>query len=274
MSAFFAERALLPDGWANDVRLEVNADGVLIHIQAGSHADGAERLAGPLLPGMPNLHSHAFQRAMAGLAEVAGNRIVNVDPFPGSLSTVTSPPIMRQKRRLMARPSPVPPYLRVVEASACAKGLKSFPTCSAGTSPRSTAWLRPDHRGFTLMMCTGSVSGRALSSQVPPAGVSSAGTTEAGRACGVVTGRAGRGARLDRRCAATTTRFAGSNGCDPRHVATAPSVTITAGSAARYASASRNSATSGTKSSGRSQNGMWPAPATTARRAPEIAATT
>ncbi|EPJ86053.1 MULTISPECIES: formimidoylglutamate deiminase [Pseudomonas] len=73
MSAFFAECALLPSGWAHDVRLEVDAEGVLTHVQAGSHADGAERLGGPLLPGMPNLHSHAFQRAMAGLAEVAGN---------------------------------------------------------------------------------------------------------------------------------------------------------------------------------------------------------
>ncbi|OLF56627.1 formimidoylglutamate deiminase [Pseudomonas chlororaphis] len=73
MSAFFAERALLPNGWANNVRLEVGADGLLTHIQADASAEGAERLQGPLLPGMPNLHSHAFQRAMAGLAEVAGN---------------------------------------------------------------------------------------------------------------------------------------------------------------------------------------------------------
>ncbi|QLL13888.1 formimidoylglutamate deiminase [Pseudomonas chlororaphis] len=73
MSAFFAERALLPNGWANNVRLEVSADGLLTHIQADARAEGAERLQGPLLPGMPNLHSHAFQRAMAGLAEVAGN---------------------------------------------------------------------------------------------------------------------------------------------------------------------------------------------------------
>lgn len=73
MSAFFAERALLPNGWANNVRLEVSADGLLTHIQADASAEGAERLQGPLLPGMPNLHSHAFQRAMAGLAEVAGN---------------------------------------------------------------------------------------------------------------------------------------------------------------------------------------------------------
>ena len=73
MSAFFAERALLPNGWANDVRLEVSADGLLTQVAANASAEGAERLRGPVLAGMPNLHSHAFQRAMAGLAEVAGN---------------------------------------------------------------------------------------------------------------------------------------------------------------------------------------------------------
>ncbi|MCU1730995.1 MULTISPECIES: formimidoylglutamate deiminase [unclassified Pseudomonas] len=73
MSVFFAERALLPSGWAENVRIEVGADGLLTRVQANAEADGAEKLGGPLLPGMPNLHSHAFQRAMAGLAEVAGN---------------------------------------------------------------------------------------------------------------------------------------------------------------------------------------------------------
>ncbi|NWF14239.1 formimidoylglutamate deiminase [Pseudomonas reactans] len=73
MSAFFAERALLPNGWANDVRLEVSAEGLLTKVEANASAEGAERLRGPVLAGMPNLHSHAFQRAMAGLAEVAGN---------------------------------------------------------------------------------------------------------------------------------------------------------------------------------------------------------
>ncbi len=73
MSVFFAERALLPSGWAENVRIEVGADGLLASLQPGGSADGAEKLAGPLLPGMPNLHSHAFQRAMAGRAEVAGN---------------------------------------------------------------------------------------------------------------------------------------------------------------------------------------------------------
>lgn len=72
MPAYFAERALLPDGWATHVRLQVE-NGLLTDIKAHACAESAERLGGPLLPGMPNLHSHAFQRAMAGLAEVAGN---------------------------------------------------------------------------------------------------------------------------------------------------------------------------------------------------------
>jgi formimidoylglutamate deiminase len=73
MSAFFAERALLPSGWASNVRVEVNAQGLITQVDVDAQPSGAERLLGPLLPGMPNLHSHAFQRAMAGLAEVAGN---------------------------------------------------------------------------------------------------------------------------------------------------------------------------------------------------------
>lgn len=73
MPVYFAERALLPDGWANNVRLLVDAQGMLSAVQADASDEGAQRLRGPLLAGMPNLHSHAFQRAMAGLAEVAGN---------------------------------------------------------------------------------------------------------------------------------------------------------------------------------------------------------
>jgi formimidoylglutamate deiminase len=69
MSAFFAELALLPGGWARDVRLEVDAGGTLADVLANARADGATRLAGPVLPGICNLHCHAFQRAMAGLTE-------------------------------------------------------------------------------------------------------------------------------------------------------------------------------------------------------------
>jgi len=69
MPAFFAEQALLPDGFAGAVRLEVDAQGNLSDVRPGAAPDDAERLPGVVLPGMPNLHGHAFQRAMAGLAE-------------------------------------------------------------------------------------------------------------------------------------------------------------------------------------------------------------
>jgi formimidoylglutamate deiminase len=71
-SRYFATDALLPEGWARDVVIEVDASGDLAAVTPNGAGEGAERLAGPVLPGMANLHSHAFQRAMAGLAEVRG----------------------------------------------------------------------------------------------------------------------------------------------------------------------------------------------------------
>ena len=56
---------------------------------------------------------------------------MKVEPLPGLLSTVMSPPIIWQKRLLIARPRPVPPYLRVVEASAWENSWNSLPICSA-----------------------------------------------------------------------------------------------------------------------------------------------
>jgi formimidoylglutamate deiminase len=69
MTVLWAEKALLPAGFADRVRLEVDARGDLIAVEAGAEPADAERLSGVVLPGMPNLHSHAFQRAMAGRAE-------------------------------------------------------------------------------------------------------------------------------------------------------------------------------------------------------------
>jgi formimidoylglutamate deiminase len=71
MPIFFAERAYLEQGWQKNVRISVNETGVITGIETNTTADQAERIDGPIIPGMPNLHSHAFQRAMAGLAEVA-----------------------------------------------------------------------------------------------------------------------------------------------------------------------------------------------------------
>lgn len=65
-------QALLPEGFAEDVALAV-AHGTIAEVAIGvPPAEGALRLDGLTLPGMPNLHSHAFQRGMAGLSERRG----------------------------------------------------------------------------------------------------------------------------------------------------------------------------------------------------------
>jgi len=72
MTEFHAETCLLPDGWASGVSMTVDADGRISALAAGtSPAPDAVRL-GAVLPGMANLHSHSFQRAMAGLTERRG----------------------------------------------------------------------------------------------------------------------------------------------------------------------------------------------------------
>ncbi|MCZ4091607.1 formimidoylglutamate deiminase [Sinorhizobium psoraleae] len=69
----FAERALLPTGWAENVAIILDGNGGIASVMIGqAPAEGDERLSGPVVPAIANLHSHAFQRAMAGLAEVAG----------------------------------------------------------------------------------------------------------------------------------------------------------------------------------------------------------
>lgn len=67
----FAEQAFLPGGWAEAVLFELDGAGSLVRVTVNAVPGDAERAKGPVLPGMPNLHSHAFQRAMAGLAEHA-----------------------------------------------------------------------------------------------------------------------------------------------------------------------------------------------------------
>ncbi|HEX3666595.1 MAG TPA: formimidoylglutamate deiminase [Rhizomicrobium sp.] len=65
------ETALLPDGWARDVHIEVS-DGIIARTEPGvSPGPGDERHV-IALPGLCNVHSHAFQRGMAGLAETRG----------------------------------------------------------------------------------------------------------------------------------------------------------------------------------------------------------
>jgi formimidoylglutamate deiminase len=68
---FFFDHALLPTGWASDVRIAVS-DGTVSAVAEGATRAGANHIAGIAIPGLPNLHCHAFQRGMAGLAERRG----------------------------------------------------------------------------------------------------------------------------------------------------------------------------------------------------------
>src|SRR3954471_6234809 len=64
--------ALLPTGWADDVQVVVNAGAITAVTPAVAPTAGDERHA-IALPGLASLHSHAFQRGMAGLAELRGD---------------------------------------------------------------------------------------------------------------------------------------------------------------------------------------------------------
>jgi len=72
IKTFFAPQAWVQGAWAKDVLLTVAANGSWHSVQPGATAQqqaGAVQLPGPVLPGLVNAHSHAFQRAMAGLTE-------------------------------------------------------------------------------------------------------------------------------------------------------------------------------------------------------------
>jgi formimidoylglutamate deiminase len=66
---WFAQHAWVQGAWARDVLLVADAQGFWSEVRSGADAEDAERLDGPVLPGLVNAHSHAFQRAMAGTAE-------------------------------------------------------------------------------------------------------------------------------------------------------------------------------------------------------------
>ena len=71
VQAFWFQTALLSAGWSDDVRIE-HQDGRITGIETGVPPRPGDERARIALPGLPNLHSHAFQRGMAGLAETRG----------------------------------------------------------------------------------------------------------------------------------------------------------------------------------------------------------
>ena len=72
MTVIHAKRALTPQGWRDDVRLTIDA-GRFASIESGAAAQPRDDRHALVIPGVPNLHSHAFQRGMAGLAETRGS---------------------------------------------------------------------------------------------------------------------------------------------------------------------------------------------------------
>ena len=73
-NTLFAPSALLPTGWSQNVLLGWNDAGQLTRVQPDTLTPppATPIIHGPLIPGLPNLHSHAFQRALAGLTEYRG----------------------------------------------------------------------------------------------------------------------------------------------------------------------------------------------------------
>ncbi|MBT8077397.1 MAG: formimidoylglutamate deiminase [Gammaproteobacteria bacterium] len=72
MPAVFARKALIQGDWARNVRLHIDAGRIArVDVEAAPAAD--ESVLGIVVPGLPNAHSHAFQRALAGHAEYRGD---------------------------------------------------------------------------------------------------------------------------------------------------------------------------------------------------------
>ena len=70
MQQIWAETALTADGWQNHVLVTVDNTGTIASVEADTGPAGHR--TGILLPAPVNLHSHGFQRAMAGLTEARG----------------------------------------------------------------------------------------------------------------------------------------------------------------------------------------------------------
>lgn len=72
--SLFCEHVLLPEDWASDVAIGIDQTGTIVSVERdATPGPEAVRMSGPVVPALQNLHSHAFQRAMAGLAEIAGS---------------------------------------------------------------------------------------------------------------------------------------------------------------------------------------------------------
>jgi formimidoylglutamate deiminase len=65
---FHFRTAMRPEGWSDDVRMRV-ADGLINAIETAVSPAGGDDYHAVTVPGMPDLHSHPFQRLLAGRVE-------------------------------------------------------------------------------------------------------------------------------------------------------------------------------------------------------------
>ena len=76
MQQLHFKEALLPGGWSRDVRLSLDG-GRIAMVETGIAADPGDERHAIGLPGLSNVHSHGFQRGMAGLTETRGTSCDN-----------------------------------------------------------------------------------------------------------------------------------------------------------------------------------------------------
>ena len=74
VTSLLFSRALTPDGWCDDVRVEISNQGMIRSLETGCRDAALPVIDGVALPGVPNAHSHAHQRLLAGLAETGAGR--------------------------------------------------------------------------------------------------------------------------------------------------------------------------------------------------------
>lgn len=75
MTGFHFKQALTNQGWQQNVSVAVSETGTIKALLQDDNPNNYQVIENPVVPGMPNLHSHSFQYAMAGLSEVRRNPI-------------------------------------------------------------------------------------------------------------------------------------------------------------------------------------------------------
>ncbi|WP_028009358.1 formimidoylglutamate deiminase [Solimonas flava] len=116
MTVLYAENLLSAEGWVKSVRLLV-AGQRIADIQVGVPAEPGDERHAVIVPALSNLHSHAFQRGMAGLAEVRGSSTDNFWSWRELMYRFASRMSPEQLEAIAAQA-----YMEMLEAGFCRVG--------------------------------------------------------------------------------------------------------------------------------------------------------